>query len=144
VTAQQPTTVYLAWTGSYSDTRVVGVYRSHDAALAVAKAFDPEDGRVEWAIIDGGAKPPEESGLALWSATSCCDGPEIDYCWKGESSYGDRDRNVTIGNVVPAYGSDKGDPMRVYVYARDEEHARKIAGDKFREHFALWGMRKKP
>lgn len=141
---QQPTTVYLAWTGSYSDARVVGVYSSHDAALAVAKAFDPEDGRVEWAIIDGGAKPPEESGLALWWAVSCLGGPEIEECFKGQSWYCGVDRKVTIGDVVPAYGSDEGDPLHVYVYARDEEHARKIAGDKFRDHFALWGMRRKP
>lgn len=139
----KPTKVYLAWVGRYSDARVIGAYSDEETAFRVARAFEPISPRTELYEVDAGPMPPEEAGLALWWAVSCLNGPEIEECHKGQSWYGGIDRIVGIGNVVPAYGTT-GDPLHVYVYARDEEHARKIAGDKFRDHFALWGMRSKP
>lgn len=134
-------TVYLAWIGAYSDRRVIGVYSDEATALAVAQAAD-EDGHVEPFDIDAGPMKPEESGLFLWWASSCYNGPEIDDVYRGVSWY--RDGRFEVGKVHPAYEGTESFPLLVYVYARDEEHARKIAGDKLREHLALWGTKEKP
>lgn len=134
-------TVYLACIGAYSDRRVIGVYSDEATALAVAQAAD-RDGRAEPFDIDAGPKKPEEAGMFLWWAMSSFDGPEIDEIYRGVSWY--RDGRFEVGEVCPAYEDSQSFPLLVYVYAHDEEHARKIAADKLREHFALWGTKEKP
>jgi hypothetical protein len=130
--------VYLAWIGSYSDKRVVGVYSDEATALRVAKAIDSEDHRTQEVEVDAGPKPPEEDGLQLWWAITRDDGIAVDDCYRGLSLYGALADRPQIGEVVSAYVDGEA-PWVVHVYAREEAHATKIAADKFREHVALRG-----
>lgn len=129
--------VYLAWVGSYSDARVIGVYSSKADAEAVAKAID--DSYVDEFTLDAGPKPPAEAGLVLWQVESDWTSLNVHDANKVGCYYSDE---YEIGVARPMYGTQqKGTvpplPLAVYVYARDEAHATKIAADKFREFVAL-------
>lgn len=124
------TKVYLVWQGSYSDASVVGVFSTKDAANKLA-AMDPYDTHVEEFEIDA-MKDYAERGLKQHLAWSKGMTVEVEDVFE-------------FSRLCPPAESDldvckhKNGQMFVHVMARDEEHAIKIAADKFRGFLALNG-----
>lgn len=124
------TKVYLVWQGSYSDASVVGVFSTEEAADKLA-AMDFLDTHVEEFEIDA-MKDFAERGLSVYQAWSRV-GPsiEVSSVYKRSLLCQPDERELSVKLAMA------GTQMAVNVMARDEEHAIKIAADKFREFKAV-------
>lgn len=136
------TTIYLAWSGAYSDRGVIGAFTDRSMAEAIAKSVDPEDGRVSELLVDDPKLVPVATEAAkhvppmpLWRCESDTRSIEVSYARTNAGIYSDE---PPVGTVSPA-GMTRGAHLLVTVFARDEDHATKIAADKFREFAALTG-----
>lgn len=126
--------IYLLTTGAYSDYRIIGAYSSKPIARKAMKAegFDPEkEGKShagasieEWDIDD---LPKRPKGLWRWCV------------WMR------RNGDVTLAELTSCWDSKKSVEFRVQsdksaahceVWARDQDHAIKIVGDRRRQMIA--------
>lgn len=122
--------VYVITIGSYSDQNRVAVYSDKAVAERFCKSVD--GAWLEEFELDAGPVPPEEAGLLLWSVESQWKSTSFRLAPLGEpvGAVHSRYDEPQNGNTIPF-------PLRVFVWARDEAHATKIAADKFREFVAM-------
>lgn len=126
--------IYLLTTGEYSDYRIVGAYSSEHAArdAMMGEGFDPEKegdpyrgARIEEYEID--RLPDRPKGRWLWSVWMQRGGDvgatSLDSSWVRE---GDLSTRILRDGLS----------ARFRVWARDRDHAIKIAGDRRRQMIA--------
>lgn len=134
--------IYLAWSGCYSDKGVVGAFTDRAMAEAIAKAVDPEDGRIQEIEVDDPKLLPvateaakHRPAMPLWRCESDTRSIEVRTARSNAGLYGDEPPVGTVAPATMTFGSH----LLVTVFARDEDHATKIAADKFREFAAITG-----
>lgn len=128
-------TVYVITKGDYSDYHICAVATDKKKAEVLRKAFSDKDGWRE-AVIETYETDQFlteiESGLKLFDCavkddsemSISTDMSDLDYI--DDSDF--RVREYSKGYMAPGYG--------VYVWAKDEDRARKIAADKIAEYKA--------
>ena len=134
--------VYVVQRGEYSDRHIVGVALTEEKAnelvrlfqdpeensyyygktLVDTEVFDTEDNDYKLSLDAQGLKP---YGVEMYKGKiSSCHALSNDWHWYTFWNY------VDVGEVFEPYENE----YRVVVYARDKDHALKIASDKFAEH----------
>lgn len=130
--------VYVVQRGEYSDRHIVGVALTEEKAnelvrlfqdpgdygktLVDTEVFDTEDNDYKLSLDAQGLKP---YGVSEYHhQISSCYALSNDWRWYTFWN------SVDIGEVFEPYENE----CRVVVYARDKDHAIKIASDKFAEH----------
>jgi hypothetical protein len=129
--------IYLVSTGSYSDYSIVGAFSTREKAEAFVAVC--EGSRIEEVPIDN--MPTDgRTPWMVWTQRGVLD--------IGHASRREWGSLIDVGQVTVIYGhlSYEERPiaeraMSVDVMAHDEQHAIKIAADRFREHFAVHGYR---
>lgn len=120
--------VWLVWRGSYSDVAVMGVYDREDGANAAITWLNSHGGDA-WISGPYHINPeyPEiPKGHLVWDVTVYPDGDLDVYSFSFSLEIGDID-SVIQPRTDPKSGNDW---FTFKVWARDEDHARKIGQDK--------------
>ena len=115
------TTVYLVTDGSYSDYRVLGVYSTEEKAKSAVELFHAQNDIEEFEID---AIPEHPPGMLAWSVVMEANGDTR--LVRRESPLEDR---------WAPYGD--GRACIFYLWAKDEEHALKIANERRTSLIAL-------
>lgn len=130
--------VYLVSTGEYSDYSVEGIYSTRELAEEAVKRFASHNDIKEFELD---AMPELKDGLYGWRVRF--DGENIASTQReGIDFWSWREHRRTMFCVDDeTYGParKKGD-VTVYCFARDEEHANKVAIDKRREALLTYEM----
>jgi hypothetical protein len=128
----EPSTVcYAISSGSYSDYRVHAVFSSKEKAEAKLNLF--ADGEIEEFPFDPEMAEAPAGMLPFacyshkWDSAIC----EWVPCLQAFSA--DYDSVVCAGNKVSAWGGH----ITTYVWAKDRDHAIKIAAERFAQHDAI-------
>ena len=122
-------TIYLLSEGTYSDYRVLGVYTTREKAEAAAVAFGTtknDDMAIEEYSLDAAPQMPE--GLLPWKAIMYHDGRAS--VWRVSA----QDFKEEIGLYTGGFDDDH---VWVTLWARDADHAIKVASEKRRVLLAL-------
>ena len=134
--------IWVIEEGSYSDYDVVGVFSSKKNAEVVMKALSGRDYGDGPAITEWQLDPDVEelnAGLTLWTVWMLRDGT-TERCEQCHyySPYGNGQLDIWRRSTAPAYRK-KGvqDCLSGSVWAKDAEHAIKIANEKRTELIAL-------
>lgn len=126
VALRENPTVYLASSGSYSEYGVRGVFSSKENAEKFMAALPGDDWNdVENFTLDAGVSQSDAGLLSLRVAMDAA---------TGDGAWVERD-SCPSGKVDPGrfYAAHRGRPVRAFVvsvWARDEEHAVKIANER--------------
>ena len=128
-------TVYVITKGDYSDYHICAVSTDKKKAEVLRKAFDDKDGWREARIETYETNQfltEIESGMKLFECAMKDDVEMSVSTYMSDLDYIDdlcfRVREYSKGYMAPGYG--------VYVWAKDSDHARKIAADKIAEYKA--------
>lgn len=115
---KQKRTVFVVWTGQYSDKDVQGIYSTREGAEQAAVLFQRDDARVVEVEADEHLTAVQR-GLMRWTVYMQADG-DVDFSYhSGRFGTGE----------APTVGDDGGDGCVIECDARDEDHAVKIAAD---------------
>jgi hypothetical protein len=125
--------LYLVWDGSYSDTELLGIYSTMEKAREAHEQF-AADNDIEEREMD--VMPDHPPGLTFWDVCMKKDGS----LWHGRFSYATPSRAPADDageSYLPQYDwtidvafPRKTDYVTFYVWARDSEHALKIANER--------------
>lgn len=127
-------TVWLVWTGTYSDADVVGVYSSLALAEAAARLLVEHTTRIQEFEVDAHAQRIL-AGLSRYHVYLAVADGSVDWINHEGIGTGEPTRVVPLDGL---YGSRRpGRRLRVECDARDRDHALKIAGDERARHLAL-------
>ena len=131
--------VYVVTSGEYSDFRIEGIFTTRKKAI-LAKALIIDSNDVEERVLDE-ATPPIGRGLDLFTVRIKKDG--IHKVFKEGYITGDYISKANNKKCIP-FNWDKS-MMECYIWARDEQHARKIANERRAMILAsgLWGKSNK-
>jgi len=125
--------VYIVMLGDYSDRHGVGAYTSLKTAKAKCKLYNRRNENSDFAnyTIDEYELDPDteqvNAGVLSYSVTFLSNGDIWDTYINDKPS----DRNECYEVVHPGYAH-----LVVYVWAKDDDHAKKIAQDKRAEYLA--------
>ena len=128
------TTLYLVSQGDYSDYSVLGIYSTPEKAEYAVRLYG-DDSRIEQYELDG--MPPHPPGELRWHVQIMANGDVVSaFQVAPENEY---------RPIVPLYQSLYGGQQKpnciFQIWARDKNHAIKIATEKRREMLAngTWG-----
>lgn len=123
------TTIYIVTAGSYSDYHICGVFDTKELAELAIKAYAAHEPNIEEYELNAYAAIIR-AGLLGWVVRFR--NRNMDLLRRLDSTF---DPPCGWGNV---YQHDHGDlsDLFVYIYAEDEDHAKKIALDKYAEYVA--------
>lgn len=135
--------VYILTKGNYSDYGIIGVETDKKRARDIAKLLsdDSYGGAVEvetWNVggIDISAYPKGQYLYAVRQKKSPYQRHEPSYSGLYvDQSDPTESHNEEVNNVV-LYGPNESDGLYVRVWAKDKDHAAKIAADLFAQHWA--------
>lgn len=120
-------TIYILTEGSYSDYHVIGVYSTKE--LAEKAQFVYEDSQIEEYTLDD--VPDYPPGMKGWYVNIDDAKPDEPYSYQVSPDY------ATIPSESEYnYHYNKQTGYCVYCWAVDQEHAEKIALDKYYQHQA--------
>ena len=125
---------YAISTGEYSDYRVCAIFTTPEKAEAALGAYGADAGIEEFRLDP--AIPEWSAGRRLYRCSKSLDSGQV-YAFSSNLS------DFTLyDSSAPDYASyfephPAGVSSRVYVYARDREHAVKIAAEKFAKAEAI-------
>ena len=120
-------TIYILTEGSYSDYHVIGVYSTKE--LAEKAQFVYEDSQIEEYTLDD--VPDYPPGMKGWYVNIDDAKPDELYSYQVSPDY------ATIPSESEYnYHYNKQTGYCVYCWAVDQEHAEKIALDKYYQHQA--------
>lgn len=125
--SEQMTTAYILTEGEYSDYHIIGVYSTEE--LAKKAQFVYADSQIEEYQLDN--VPDYPPGMKAWYVNINANKPEKPGCSQMSPGWG------TKIPFESEYTDHTGrSNYLVYCWAVDEEHAIKIAQDKFYQHLA--------
>lgn len=110
--------VFLLTTSEYSDYRVVGVFSTREKAEAAAPLY-PSGPEIEEYVLD---VPMGPDGWRFWTLSMDEEG-DCFYCTSD-------DPRLETSEYRPARGARKLSWRSFGVWAKDEQHARKVANEK--------------
>ena len=123
-------TIYVLTEGSYSDYHIIGVYSTEKLAKEAKEFAYPYADIEEYALNQIPEHPP---GMKAWHVSICngvlesANQTSINYSDVGEHEY---------IHEVGKYNPERKVFFKVDCWAVDEEHAQKIALDKYYQHQA--------
>ena len=122
--------VYLVSEGCYSDFTIIGAFSTPEKAKDAADYFNANEGIDEYEIDQDAKQRPV--GMKAFSVTMDREGNVIKDEWSHNNVIYECSGSDADNNVVRPYGGYRGMPTHAsfYVWARDEEHAVKIANEK--------------
>jgi len=125
---------YAISTGEYSDYQVCAIFTTREKAEAAKDAYGA-DAEIEEFRLDP-VIPDRSAGRRLYDCSKCLASGKV-YAYSANLS-----DSTFCDSSTPNYASyfephAKGKSSRVYVYARDREHAVKIAAEKFAKAEAI-------
>jgi len=113
------TTIWLVSDGSYSDYHVLGIYSTHELAVAAKEAHNAYNEIEEWELDQ---IPPGPPGLFYWHVA-------MDRA--GNSTSAKRVSNVRATPFSCAWAPYRdNDRVSFFAWAADEQHAVKIANER--------------
>ena len=127
-------TLYMVWDGSYSDATVLGIYSTMEKALEAKEQFNADQDIEERELDEMPDHPP---GLVAWSVNMKKDGS----LWTGKYNNPNPSRAGAISPRSLCYypNYEWTEPMsfprktayvHFYVWAKDIEHAIKVANER--------------
>lgn len=121
------TTIYVLTEGEYSDYRIVALYSTLELAQAAQKHCP--DSRIEEYELDAIKIPEHPPGYTAWIVSINTKINSIYYVGQADSLFG----HFEPKEVYYEGGGHDGElnTLQVHCWARNEEHSRKIALDKF-------------
>jgi hypothetical protein len=128
-------TVYIVTAGEYSDYRIVAAFTTRERAEAYLGEYNCPTGRIQEYELDRAWRGPPRD----WAYWTVClgrsgepaphrPGGEWVYC-QGREDYVDPDDEVSSEPHILRRPLDKPPGIEVHCWARDREHAIKIAND---------------
>jgi hypothetical protein len=124
--------LYLVWSGSYSDKELCGIYSTMEKAQEAHEQFDADNDIEERESDEMPEHPP---GMTFWNVAMKKDGS----LWHGQFNYPTPSRESSRGRTKEYYDPDydwtagvskKTAHVVFHVWARDAEHAIKIANER--------------